>query len=173
MSRTRKKEDDMRDRLAVRIIEYGGGILFILQVLLSYIFYRWINIPVITYCGWLILIVGFGFFILPGWDFKREGRLPEGRSVVRTTRLVDSGFYGVVRHPMYLGWMLIILGLILMSLHMVTALIGIPSMALAYHSMLMEEEMNISKFGDAYEKYMARVPRLNIIKGILNRHSSS
>jgi protein-S-isoprenylcysteine O-methyltransferase Ste14 len=170
---SRKKEDTMRDRFAIQMIEYGAGILFILQVLLSYLFYRWVNIAVITYFGWILLFLGCGFFILPGWDFKRRGKSPEGKSVVRTTVVVDSGFYSVVRHPMYLGWVLIILGLVLMSLHMVTVIIGIPSMVLAYQSMFMEEEMNIKKFGDAYRKYMETVPRMNIIKGILNRRSTS
>ena len=170
---SRKKEDTMRDRFAIQMIEYGAGILFILQVLLSYLFYRWVNIAVITYFGWILLFLGCGFFILPAWNFKRRGKVPRGKSVVRTTVIVDSGFYSVVRHPMYLGWVLIILGLVLMSLHMVTVIIGIPSMALAYQSMLMEEEMNSKKFGDAYRKYMETVPRMNIIKGILNRRSTS
>jgi protein-S-isoprenylcysteine O-methyltransferase Ste14 len=165
------KKEDLREKFTVRVIAYGAGILFLLQCLLAYLFYDWINIRVIAYLGWAVLFGGCALFILPYWDLKKRGH-PGKRKTIHTT-VVDSGFYGVVRHPMYLGWMLIIGGLVLMSLHMVTVILGIPSMGLAYESMLIEEKMNQEKFGERYTAYMNTVPRINIIKGILDRRKSS
>jgi len=36
-----------------------------------------------------------------------------------------------------------------------------------YFAMLEEEKGNIEKFGDAYKEYMRRVPRINLIAGIM------
>jgi protein-S-isoprenylcysteine O-methyltransferase Ste14 len=168
----RTKEEDMREKFTVKVIEYGAGILFLLQCLLAYLFYDWINIRAVTYVGWAVLLGGCALFILPYWDLKKRGH-PGKRKAIHTTVVVDSGFYSIIRHPMYLGWILIIGGLVLMSLHMVTVVLGIPSMGLAYESMLMEEKMSLEKFGKSYTAYMNTVPRINVIKGILNRRKTA
>lgn len=160
----REKQEDVKNRMTVQIIKYGGGTLFILQVLLASLFYNWLSISAVTYLGWIVLFVGFGFFILPVWNLRKKA---PGDHILTTTDVVESGLYSVVRHPMYLGWLLIISGLVLMSLHVVTILLGLPSMALAYQSMLIEEKMSREKFGESYTDYMNQVPRINIIKGIL------
>jgi len=37
--------------------------------------------------------------------------------------------------------------------------------------MIEEEKRNIEKFGDAYRDYMKRVPRINLIAGIIKQIS--
>ncbi|MHC1579799.1 MAG: methyltransferase family protein [Candidatus Alkanophagales archaeon] len=83
--------------------------------------------------------------------------------------LVESGIYGFVRHPEFLGHILIISALVIISQHWVSLVVGATLIALLCLAMIEEEKRNIKKFGSAYRDYMRRVPRVNLIAGIARR----
>jgi len=105
--------------------------------------------------------------LLAGGEFRKRGGAPKGESVVHTTVLVDSGVYAVVRHPQYLGFMLFVFALVLMSQHWLSVLSGVLGSPLFYRDVLREEQMSVEKFGDDYKRYMERVPKMNFLIGIL------
>ena len=105
--------------------------------------------------------------LLAGSEFPKRGGAPKGESIVHTTVLVDSGVYAVVRHPQYLGFMLFVFALILMSQHWLSVISGVLGAVLFYVDILKEEQMSDEKFGDDYRRYMERVPRMNLLIGIL------
>jgi protein-S-isoprenylcysteine O-methyltransferase Ste14 len=80
---------------------------------------------------------------------------------------VDSGVYTIVRHPQYTGLFLFNLALILISQHWVVTVIGVVSMVLTYISMVQEEHGLLQKFGNEYKEYMERVPRMNVVLGVI------
>ena len=85
-----------------------------------------------------------------------------------TTVLVDSGTYGIVRHPQILGSILLMLASILISQHWAAAAIGILITAWTFISWLPRDEKGlIVKFGDDYKSYMQKVPRMNILVGLI------
>jgi protein-S-isoprenylcysteine O-methyltransferase Ste14 len=84
-----------------------------------------------------------------------------------TTALVESGTYGIVRYPQFLGVMLIACASILISQHWLFALIGVPLIASFPKWIKDAEEHLIAKFGDDYKQYMQRVPRINLLLGII------
>jgi len=86
-----------------------------------------------------------------------------------TTVLVDSGTYGLVRHPQWLGCIMLMSAAILISQHWLSAIIGIPISAWSYSETLKEEKGLSIKFGDDYNRYMQRVPRMNLVMGIVRR----
>ena len=81
--------------------------------------------------------------------------------------LVDTGLYGVVRHPLYLGVMVLYVGAILAGQSWPVAAAAVPGIAVMYWNMVLEERWNLRRFGDEYMSYMQRVPRLNIFAGII------
>lgn len=81
--------------------------------------------------------------------------------------LVDTGLYGVVRHPLYLGVMVLYVGAILAGQSWPVAAVAVPGIAVMYWSMLLEERWNRQRFGDDYGHYMKMVPRMNIILGVI------
>ncbi|MEJ2558418.1 MAG: isoprenylcysteine carboxylmethyltransferase family protein [Anaerolineae bacterium] len=94
--------------------------------------------------------------------------MPKGRSYVHTTVLVDSGIFAVVRHPQYLSFILLSIFLILLAQHWLVTLIGIAAMVMAYAGIVPQaDRANLEKFGDDYNRYMQRVPRLNFVLGII------
>jgi len=78
--------------------------------------------------------------------------------------VIDWGVFGIVRHPMYLGVLLIMMGLFFWSLSMLS--IGIwAGFFIFYDRMASYEEENLIRiFGEDYTEYQRRVgkwfPRL-------------
>jgi len=99
--------------------------------------------------------------------FVREGKSPKKESWLKTTTLVDIGIYAVVRHPMYLSFMMYPVALMLISQHWLSLILGLPLIVYLYLATKGEEKNNIEKFGDDYRKYMQRVPRINIVLGLV------
>jgi protein-S-isoprenylcysteine O-methyltransferase Ste14 len=87
---------------------------------------------------------------------------------MKTTTLVDTGIYAIVRHPQGdTAWLLINLGVILIAWHWTSAVLGLFSMSLVYADIFKSDQYCIGKFGDAYERYMKKVPRVNFVVGII------
>jgi protein-S-isoprenylcysteine O-methyltransferase Ste14 len=74
-------------------------------------------------------------------------------------RVIDTGIMGYVRHPMYLGSMLIYIAIILATLSLVCLfLFGI--VFLVYNRMASYEEEQLEVlFGEEYSQYKARVKK--------------
>ncbi|MFX1514612.1 MAG: methyltransferase family protein, partial [Promethearchaeota archaeon] len=106
---------------------------------------------------------------MPFIVFPRKGGVPEGKSMIHTTILVDTGIYSVIRHPQYLGGAIIMFSLILFSQHWLVAAIGITAIVLLYITTIQEDKFLIKKFGVSYEDYMKCVPRWNIFLGIIRK----
>jgi protein-S-isoprenylcysteine O-methyltransferase Ste14 len=103
-----------------------------------------------------------------GWRrIPKKGGSPKGESVVHTTVVVDSGVYAVVRHPQYLGFMLFVFALLLMAQHWLSVVSAVLGATLFYRDVLREEQISVGKFGDDYKRYMERLPRMNLLIGIL------
>ena len=108
-----------------------------------------------------------------GWRarvaFQEEGRAREGDNWLRTRNVVDSDIYALVRHPMYLSFLLMSLSLVLLSQHWLNVVLGIVVMGLLYNDMIREEKSNLDWFGEEYRRYMHRVPRMNLVAGAIQR----
>jgi protein-S-isoprenylcysteine O-methyltransferase Ste14 len=115
--------------------------------------------------GWMLLTVSAVFGWLPIYTFRRKGRV-SGRGYIHTTVVVDSGIYGIVRHPQYLAGILMSVALALIAQNWAAAVLGAVSTVMYYINAPLEEKNNVEKFGEAYVQYMGRVPRLNFIAGM-------
>jgi protein-S-isoprenylcysteine O-methyltransferase Ste14 len=118
--------------------------------------------------GWIILWTAGFFGVMPIITFRRKGGVEKGDSYMRTTKLVDSGIYAVVRHPQNgVAWILINLGIMLVAQQVLVVAFGILSMIFGYLDLFKEEERCIEKFGEEYRSYMKRVPRVNFLLGVV------
>ncbi len=119
--------------------------------------------------GWIIWIFGLILAFSPNIVFKRRGGVPKGKSYVHTTKLVNDGIFGVIRHPQYTGGMVIALSMCLIVQTRLTYILAIIAMITAYLSMVFEEKGLIVKFGSQYENYKAKVPRVNLLIGLVRK----
>lgn len=98
---------------------------------------------------------------------RKYGRISASGSFLATTRLVDRGIYGVVRHPQYLGIVLLNITLLLLNQNWITASISLVSSLLLIFGIGEEEVILKKQFGEAYNSYCQRVPAFNIVKGFM------
>jgi len=143
-----------------------GGALTVAQIALAF-FLHGSPSPAVHWAGWICLWTSAIFGVLPILTFRRRGGVSKGESYMKTTTLVDTGIYAIVRHPQAgTSWFLISLGVMLVAWHWTSAVLGLLSMALAYIDTFSLDQRCIEKFGKVYQRYLERVPRLNFVVGI-------
>ena len=145
-------------------------------VLLNVIEPNPVLIKPLFYLGWVAWALGMALVVAPIIIFPRRGGVARGKAFVHTTRLVDTGIYAVVRHPQYLGGILaIFFATPLLYQHWLFIVLGIPGIILVYMGTRQEDRRLIVKFGDDYNIYMQKVPRMDIFTGVIRlaRRSST
>jgi len=106
--------------------------------------------------GYVILGTGVFLFMLSMITLRRKG----------IRQLIDSGIYGIVRHPMYLGGMIMFISHVFFGQNWIVLLSTVVGIACCYLLMLSGDQRNIQKFGEDYVQYMKRVPRMNFVSGL-------
>ncbi|HEV3242089.1 MAG TPA: isoprenylcysteine carboxylmethyltransferase family protein [Methyloceanibacter sp.] len=108
--------------------------------------------------GGALALVGLALFILSVREFRRAGT-----SVVPgepSTVLLNSGPYRYTRNPIYISFVSFYFGMAIMLTSAWMLLLLIPVLIVLQRGVVEREEAYLqSKFGDAYRKYQARVPR--------------
>ncbi len=138
-----------------------GGVLY------GLLFGPALGLEALFYAGWVVLVLGLLFAVSSLMYFRRRGRTLEGRGIMSTTVLVDSGTYAIVRHPQFLGISLVACGAILISQHWLFLLLALPLLGLFPKWTNEAEAHLVAKFGDDYKRYMKKVPRMNLLLGII------
>jgi protein-S-isoprenylcysteine O-methyltransferase Ste14 len=97
------------------------------------------------------VLIGGGFILLASaWRVLYEAQ--------RTHRLATTGAYAYVRHPQYMGFILIMLGFLL-QWPTVPTLVMFPILVVMYVRLARREEREaLAAFGDAYARYAANTP---------------
>jgi protein-S-isoprenylcysteine O-methyltransferase Ste14 len=108
--------------------------------------------------GWLPLVLAVA---LAGWTLAHNrignfGVMPEPRP---RARLVTSGPYALVRHPMYLAVLLFGAGM-LAGWRGVAHLVAFAALALVLHRKALREEALLAKRFPEYDAYRARTKRI-------------
>ena len=116
--------------------------------------------------GIALLATGTVFVVVPIFQLRRQGDVADGESFVNTAALVDSGLYGVVRHPQYVGLLMCIIAVMFIAQSWIVVLVGAVSIAILALDFPKVDADEGAKFGDAYREYMRRVPGWNPIAGI-------
>jgi protein-S-isoprenylcysteine O-methyltransferase Ste14 len=146
-----------------------SSILFISQIIIGiYLLSDISQVEIIAYAGvGLYIFSGLIFGMLPTFEFRKKGRVREGKSYIHTTKLVDTGIYSIVRHPQYVTFILWAIAGMLLFQHWIVIILGIPVIPLTYIDLIKADKDSIEKFGDDYKQYMKRVPRANFLLGII------
>jgi len=71
--------------------------------------------------------------------------------------VIRKGVFGYVRHPVYLGEILLYLGLLILSISLAAAAVWIAASVFLHFISRYEEKLLVERFGVEYEKYMKEV----------------
>jgi len=102
-----------------------------------------------------VAVVGYAYIIRGGKNRQ-----------VYAEDLVTGGFFNHSRNPLYVGNLLILLGLLLTWNAPAAYLVGVPFFLIGYSAIVAAEEAFLRrKFGAQYDAYAARVPRWRVRLG--------
>ena len=106
----------------------------------------------------VLLLPGFGLILYSLWLFLRARTSP--LPIKPTTTLVRSGPYRWTRNPMYLGMLLVYVGVALLF-DVFWALVLTPAVVFLVTRLVIRKEERYleAKFGDEYRGYAAQVGR--------------
>lgn len=125
---------------------------------------------ILAYTGaGLYAFSGIVFGWLPIIEFRKKGKVKNGKSYIHTTQIVETGIYSIVRHPQYVTFMLWAIAGMLLFQHWIVVLLGVPIFPLTYIDLIKADKDAIKQFGDDYKTYMKKVPRANFLLGIIRR----
>ncbi|MHA1844849.1 MAG: methyltransferase family protein [Promethearchaeota archaeon] len=113
-----------------------------------------------TIFGLLIIAVGFFIFISQLIIMKKFG---QGKNWENTTIVIKKGWFKYMRHPMYFGCAIANIGVLIWIPSYFTIIFMIISFILCIFSSKWEEQVNLEKFGEEYEKYKEEVKFWGII----------
>jgi len=137
----------------------GGTILLFLNKYYSVLGFPTFSSPfalAMQVVGFLILYVGaiaFSWALIVAGKYLR----PSTAGVYGELRLITEGPLGIVRHPYYVSYVLILVGL---SLVLLTYWPLVPALCVViglYPTAITEEEMLIEQFGEEYIEYQRKV----------------
>lgn len=72
--------------------------------------------------------------------------------------VIRKGVFNVVRHPIYLGSILLYLGLLILTMSIGAIAVWVIILGFYHYISKYEEKLLTEKFGDEYRKYMQEVP---------------
>jgi protein-S-isoprenylcysteine O-methyltransferase Ste14 len=117
--------------------------------------------------GVLLLALAAVLIFPPFFLLRKHGRIEDGETYMQTRAVVDQGSYSIIRHPQYLGYMFLACGFALLSQHTLAVLLAAAAVTLFYVQAVQEEAYCIARLGEPYQHYLQRVPRFNLVLGLL------
>lgn len=143
---------------------YGAGLLFCIALVLARRNYPVVNLrlwPEVPPFDWAMVAVVAAGLAFCWWARLHLGKLWSGGVVVREGhRVVDTGPYGIVRHPIYTGGF--VAALAMAAIHARPFDLAFTAGLILFFSLKarIEERFLRQQFGMAYADYGSRVPML-------------
>jgi len=141
----------------ITIIGVAGLVLY----LVSPPWWTWTSIPLgewIQWSGVVIALVPIFFIIWVHRHLDKQWSI--ALELREDHKLIKTGPYAYVRHPMYLGIFIYTMGLMMISLDVLVILFFTFTIWVNYRRIPREEQMLIQEFGDEYLEYIKRSGRL-------------
>ncbi len=162
MRRSRRHENENRADLAGEY-RWGdiGQMIFAVLFILVWI----IDTFILKYTTFLNDIVPVAvrvplavvFFILSAYLSFRGLSIVFGE-VREQPAVIHKGVFGRVRHPIYLGEILLYLGFLALNISLAAAVVWLLAIGFLHYLSCYEERLLLARFGDEYRQYMQEVP---------------
>ncbi len=147
------------DKGSTVLIGASFGVALLLPPLLNLLQLGQIKWPIVIWLGLLVMLLGLGLRV---WSMRVLGAYYSRTLRVTTEQvIVTQGPYRILRHPGYLGTMLVWIGSGLSLGNWIAALlIALLMLAVYGYRIRSEEAMLLATFGDRYQQYRRRTWKL-------------
>jgi len=109
------------------------------------------------FIGSLYILIGFFFIAGSLWQINLRAFIGISEEDNESEQLIVSGWYGVARHPLYLGIILSAVGLCIWSFSSLTTGIFIITFLYILIGIRLEEKKLIIAHGEAYKQYQKNI----------------
>ncbi len=152
----RKRLDAKEKESEQKTVVALSGLLFIAAFITAGLNWRsgWFVMP--DYAVWTAAVVFMGSYLLYAEVLRENTYLSRTIEVQEGQKVIDTGLYGIVRHPMYLATVIMFLSMPLVlgsPISFIIMLAYIPVIA----NRIRNEETVLSEGLDGYKEYMKRV----------------
>lgn len=154
--RLRRRLDAREKEMTQRSVLLLSGLMFIAAFLLAGLSFRfgWLRFPYwVSVLGTVLFLLGYGLYALV---LKENAYLARTVKVEAGQKLVDTGLYGLVRHPMYAATLLLFLSMPLILGSLLSFLVMLAYPCLLVRRIRNEEEVLLREL-PGYEAYRRRV----------------
>jgi protein-S-isoprenylcysteine O-methyltransferase Ste14 len=124
--------------------------------LLVYMNYKvWFHNPFspLQIVSWILLFLS-AYVVIDGYLLLRRQGKPAGKNFENTSRIVKTGVYQYIRHPLYLSVFLLGTGVMLKQMGPAQLILGAINLIAVYITARIEEKEMVAKFGNEYLEYM-------------------
>ncbi len=158
-----KRHEDRVDLVGEHAFGDLGQIIFLIIFLIIWIsdsfFLKYSTYSQNTMPNMVRMIIGFPILIISG-IFAKYGLGIIFGEVRKKPEIIEKGVFKIVRHPIYLGSILLYLGLTILTCSIASAFVWIIIVIFYYYISRYEEKLLLKEFGADYKSYMERVPML-------------
>jgi protein-S-isoprenylcysteine O-methyltransferase Ste14 len=151
-SRLDAKEKQKEQSLVIKL----SGLMFLIGFIIAGLDYRfgWLKIPnFITYIGTALFLLSY---LMYAFVLKQNAYLSRTIKVQENQKVVDTGLYGIVRHPMYTATIVLFLSMPLILGSLISFFIFLIYPILIGIRAVNEEKFLLKEL-DGYEEYMKKV----------------
>lgn len=159
-----------RESTALRELRRLGVVLGVLAVLIHALrpeFLAWGESPLLPQARWfgaLLAVVGLAGTFYAEREVTplptSRHLTPLGRALPIDPKLIVTGLYRYIRHPLYLSFTLVVSGVALLSASLIVAGLGAAIVAHLLLVRVPQEEMELADlFGGSWDEYAARTRR--------------
>jgi protein-S-isoprenylcysteine O-methyltransferase Ste14 len=153
-------EREGRAAFAVRFVAFLMLLALLVLYALNVPWLRVLSIPLPPWLRWAGLMLGLVSLAWWAWTQSALGRHWSAQLQLRAGhRLVTTGPYARVRHPLYTAMLGIAAAFALVTAHWVFVAFGILSIVALLSRVPREEQMMLDEFGSEYAAYMQRTGR--------------
>ena len=163
----------IKDKLKTADSEMGKGLMILTAIitvigvvglilyLLAPPWWTWTHLPLGEWIQWIGIIVStIPLFYLIWVHRHLDNQWSIALEIQENHKLITTGPYRRVRHPMYLGIFVYTIGLCFISIDVLVILFFVFSIWINYRRIPSEEQMMIDQFGEEYIEYMKRTGKL-------------
>ncbi len=158
-----KRHGDRIDLIGEHAFGDLGQIILLIIFLIIWIsdsfFLEYSTLSLDTISNMVRIVIGFPILIISG-IFAKFGLGIIFGEVRKKPKIIEKGVFKIVRHPIYLGSILLYLGLTILTCSIASAVLWIIIVIFYYYISKYEEKLLLEEFGIDYKNYMGRVPML-------------